>query len=391
MQQYRKYLWSPDMEATYLSRSISKMLSAEEPVGDPFGGAAYGRKEFSLRKAAGFVAAAVAIVATAGAAAPLLAGTLTVASVSAGLVVAGSALTIAGMATGNQKLTKIGGVLGLAGGIGMAANAALGATSATQSGGLASGLDDTITASAQASDDIVNAGSGVSGQSGVAGQVADDLVPQVADDTVRLAEAGSDLSGSARDLNASAVDGGGGFPSPNSAPANTPPVSVNAQPAPVSANPKYDPTPGYSPSKLEIADYQNRYSDQVSSGLIRSVQDAGSGVLEFANKNPTLAFLAGNTAVSAIGGAAEASAKEDSENKARQQSLDDRQFYNDSINGYNLQYDYSKVRSPYANPPQQLNQFQPPPQLVYDPQQQRYVPARPQQGLIANNMQRPAA
>lgn len=134
-----------------------------------------------------------------------------------------------------------------------------------------------------------------------------------------------------------------------------------------------------------------------SSGLIGSAQAAGNGLLEFAKQNPTAAFLAGNTAVSAIGGAADARASEEAAAKARQQELDDRQFLNDSINGYNLNYDYSNVQSPYGNQPITPGAFQSPPQMVYDPASQQYVPAQrpqqpqqPRQGLIANNMQRMA-
>lgn len=93
--------------------------AAEFPVGDPFGGPAYGEKEFKkLFKAALAVAA---VVATGGAAlaAGTFAGALTASSVFAGVAFAGSALSLVGTVTGNQKLVKIGGIASLAGGVGM--------------------------------------------------------------------------------------------------------------------------------------------------------------------------------------------------------------------------------------------------------------------------------
>ena len=96
---------------------------SEMPVGDPMNGAAYG--EYLKSKALGAVigiVAAVAAVWTGGATlAAYAAGSATVgigAAISAGAMVAGGVMSGVGIVTGNKKLTKIGGVLSLAGGLG---------------------------------------------------------------------------------------------------------------------------------------------------------------------------------------------------------------------------------------------------------------------------------
>ena len=424
MRQYQKYLWSPDMEATYLSRSISKMLEAEEPVGDPFGGAAYGCKEFSLRKAIGIGAAVVAIVATAGAAAPLLAGSLTVASVSAGLVVVGSALTIASVATGNEKLGKIGGTLALVGGIGLAANAALGASSATQSNGFASTLDDAATAAKPAAQELSTAGQiaptpgadlgvpppGVDTAGLVGADVADDALAVTSSGGAGEPVTAEMLGVSQSKISNSGLDSLGNTSRTVAFPDGQISLGGNGAPNGVGAlnqgyavgtnvvtpdglggisNTTYQAGLGKPPGLIDQA--IAAFSDPG-----KALSNAGSGAMSFAKENPLLAYGIGNTAVSAIGGAVEARATEKAAAKARQQELDDRQFYNDSINGYQLNYDYSNVQSPYGNQPVSPGVFQSPPQMVYDPASQQYVPVQrqqpqqPRQGLIANNMQRMA-
>lgn len=96
---------------------------SEMPVGDPLNGAAYG--EYLKSKGVGMiigVVAAVAAVATGGATlAAYAAGTAGVSlgsAIAAGAMVAGGVMSGVGAVTGNTKLTKIGGILTLAGGIG---------------------------------------------------------------------------------------------------------------------------------------------------------------------------------------------------------------------------------------------------------------------------------
>ena len=86
-------------------------IHAELAPYDAFGGAAYGKKEMPFAITAGIAAgsamAAGAAITAAGVAA-VVAGTA---------VAAGLTMTIVGMATGDKELMKIGGYVGLAGGI----------------------------------------------------------------------------------------------------------------------------------------------------------------------------------------------------------------------------------------------------------------------------------
>lgn len=101
----------------------SRMMQALDfPVGDPFGGPAYGRFEKG-GGGLGMVVGVVASVATMGAgaaawAAASASGLTAATALSAGAMVAGGAMSGIGLITGNKKLSRIGGVLSLAGGIG---------------------------------------------------------------------------------------------------------------------------------------------------------------------------------------------------------------------------------------------------------------------------------
>lgn len=91
----------------YLSLSQSRQLASEYPIGDPFGGPAYGKKELF-----GLIAGAAAIfegVTAWGAATTLIS------TIAAGAAIVGGALTIVGTLTGDANLTQIGGIIGLGG------------------------------------------------------------------------------------------------------------------------------------------------------------------------------------------------------------------------------------------------------------------------------------
>lgn len=106
-----------NFQKTYLSVSMSRAWAMDHPVGDPFGGPAYGERAMpvvAVVGAAASVATGVGML-TAGAA---IAGSTMLGSIVAGTMIAGGALTIVGTVTGNEKLTKIGNTLSLIGGIG---------------------------------------------------------------------------------------------------------------------------------------------------------------------------------------------------------------------------------------------------------------------------------
>jgi len=94
------------MSKIYLSRSISRTMSADHPVGDPTGGAAYGEKNDP-------VSAAFAIYGMSASYGAMMTG-----SIMAGVTFAGSALSLVGNVTGNKTLSKIGMVAGIVGGLG---------------------------------------------------------------------------------------------------------------------------------------------------------------------------------------------------------------------------------------------------------------------------------
>ena len=94
------------MSKIYLSRSISRTLSADHPVGDPTGGAAYGEKNDP-------VSAILSVAAMGASYAPMMAG-----GIMAGVTFAGAAVSLVGNITGNKTLSKIGMVAGIVGGLG---------------------------------------------------------------------------------------------------------------------------------------------------------------------------------------------------------------------------------------------------------------------------------
>ena len=103
----------------YLTRAQTRAMSWDHPIGDPFGGPAYGER----RDPVSAVVAVSSMGATYAAAGSLAAMTLT-----QGLVFAGGALSLAGNLTGNKKLSKLGSIVGIAGGVGMLGEAITGQT-----------------------------------------------------------------------------------------------------------------------------------------------------------------------------------------------------------------------------------------------------------------------
>ena len=107
------------MQKTYLSRAVTRAMSLDHPIGDPFGGTAYGEKNDPI-------SAIISISTMAGTYAA--AGSFAAMTLMQGLAFAGGALSLAGNVTGNKSLMKIGMVAGIAGGIGMLAESVMGTT-----------------------------------------------------------------------------------------------------------------------------------------------------------------------------------------------------------------------------------------------------------------------
>ena len=87
---------------TYMSRAMSRAWSMDNPVGDPFGGPAYGEKRdpFSAVSAISMFAAGMAAE-----------------GLTAGLLIAGGVMTGLGAITGNKTLSMLGSIAGLGAGV----------------------------------------------------------------------------------------------------------------------------------------------------------------------------------------------------------------------------------------------------------------------------------
>lgn len=103
----------------YLTRTQTRAMSADHPIGDPTGGAAYGEKNDP-------VTAIISIASMAGTYAA--AGSFAAMTIFQGITFAGAALSLIGNVTGNKTLSKIGMIAGLAGGVGMFADSVMGTT-----------------------------------------------------------------------------------------------------------------------------------------------------------------------------------------------------------------------------------------------------------------------
>jgi len=97
------------MSKIYFSRSMTRAMAIDYPIGDPTGGVAYGEKNDPI--SAALSAATMAGTYTA-------AGSFAAMSLMQGVTFAGAAMSLVGSVTGNKTLSKIGMITGIAGGIG---------------------------------------------------------------------------------------------------------------------------------------------------------------------------------------------------------------------------------------------------------------------------------
>jgi hypothetical protein len=95
-----------NFQKTYMSRAITRAMAVDHPVGDPFGGAAYGERNDPI-------SAAISIGTMFATGSAMMTG-----SVMAGIAFAGAAVSLVGNVTGNKTLMQIGAIAGLAGGLG---------------------------------------------------------------------------------------------------------------------------------------------------------------------------------------------------------------------------------------------------------------------------------
>jgi hypothetical protein len=181
----------------YLTRAATRSMSLDHPVGDPTGGPAYGEKNDPVS-----AIISIATMATTGGA--VLAGTATLFQ---GLAFAGAALSLTGNVTGNKTLSKLGMVVGIAGGVGMLGEAAFGMSSPTMGETFGYGAGATPATAAPSAFDAANPNAPSAGVTPEAVVTAPgEVAPPAATGTVNqqsvAARIASDPSAGAQGINA---------------------------------------------------------------------------------------------------------------------------------------------------------------------------------------------
>jgi hypothetical protein len=242
------------MSKIYFSRSMTRTLSADQPVGDPTGGAAYGEKNDP-------VSAIISIATMGGTYAA--AGSFAAMTVMQGITFAGAALNLVGNVTGNKTLQKVGMIAGIAGGLGQLAG--------IQGPTLGETFGKTGSAASSAATSTSSAGS--LSQS----QAAGSNVP--ASNQLSQSYAGSSLSANAP-------------VTPVNAPVSAPAVN------PLNTGSSY--TGPIVPAGADAANYLGPTIAPTNPSLMGKAWEAtkgvGSSVMDFAKDNPYGAMMIGQTA-----------------------------------------------------------------------------------------------
>jgi hypothetical protein len=252
----------------YLSRSQTRAMSLDHPIGDPTGGAAYGEKNDPI-------SAAISIGSMFLTGAEVFAGT---ASLMEGLSFAGAAVSLIGNVSGNKDLMKLGMAANIVGGLGQFAEYTMGET-------FGKSMGETFGYGANAT----NAGNATQalGQSAVQQQAP---VPQAA--PVNAASAPSQVANAPiQKLNTAP----GGMPNGIPDMANSVLVPPSGAWSP-NAGTMGGPTPlgGPTPAPPGII-------DQIKAGNYgQAVSQAGTNAMDALKNNPTGAYVAAQT----IGGVA---------------------------------------------------------------------------------------
>ena len=291
----------------YLTRSQTRAMGMEHPIGDPYGGPAYGERNEP-------VSAVLAVVGMAATAEAAFAG-----SIMAGIAFAGSAISLVGNLTGNSTLSKIGAVAGLIGGAGAAGlfgEAAQGATWAgtfgTEAAGAGAGpgaaLSQTPTAMPDVTPSSVVPDVGAPVQQLAANPVASLNAPPAQN---LVSQATPSLSGTplAQDPTSPFYGTKIDFTSQQLAPGAQTPVSAPA--APTVGAPTAPAIPGARPDLLQSAGVvapgqssvvagsasQPGFFDSLKAGnYFDAAKAAGSGIMDLAKSNPGAAYMVGMAA-----------------------------------------------------------------------------------------------
>ena len=193
-----------------MTRSVARALQSEYPVGDPFGGPAYGEKTEV------FSALAAVVSWMAGAEVVITAVTVFQAIAAVGII-----SSVAGLVTGNEDLIKFGSVVGIVGGIGAFA-AGAGMFGVNEAAAGSSGLTGTAEGVELASPSLSNVTVDELGNSILPGEAAS-IAPPAVDTGLQDSNL---LNPNDPVLQAQGDPGAQGVPPP-----------ANALPAPVDGNP----------------------------------------------------------------------------------------------------------------------------------------------------------
>lgn len=270
----------------YLTRTQTRAMAADHPIGDPTGGAAYGEKNDPIT-------AIVSIASMAGTYAA--AGSFAAMTLMQGITFAGAALSLVGNISGNSTLMKIGAIAGIAGGIGSFAESA-GLIDKTSTLGETFGMEGT---KAPTTGNLVQTPT-----------AAPEAAPTVVENapvatTTPVPPPNVNTPGAiAPDVN---VPGGNASPLNVNPAANPldPGTNILGQP-----NPQMSYAPGVKPP-ASFGPVKPGFMDSLKAGNFADAAGAaGSNAMDMLKNNPTGAYVAGQ----AIGGVADwLSGKTDSE------------------------------------------------------------------------------
>lgn len=338
----------------YLTRTHTRAMAADHPIGDPTGGAAYGEKNDPIT-------AIISIASMAGTYAA--AGTFAAMTLMQGITFAGAALSLVGNVTGNKTLMKIGAITGIAGGIGAFAESQGLFSSGTV--GETFGMD-----AAKAATTPTALAQTPTAMSEVVPDVAQ-VPPDAASIDTRSLQAGPNVNapgGAAPDINA---------PGGAAAPLNAPGAKdILGNPLPQMSY-----APGYGPnaSKSLLPPPKPGFVDSLKAGNFADAAGAvGSGAMDMLKNNPTGAYVAAQ----AIGGLTDyLSGKTDSEIAA----LEANTGYADA-KAQEVQLAIAKEKQRRLNMTNRYTSVSPQSGIAVNPNANAQAP-----GLVASNMQtRPA-
>jgi hypothetical protein len=249
------------MSKIYLSRSISRTLSADHPVGDSTGGAAYGEKNDP-------VSAIISLATMGGTYAA--AGSFAAMTVMQGITFAGAALSLAGNVTGNKTLSKIGMIAGIAGGIGQLAGIQGPTLGQTFGGSAPAGGSGTAAgAMSSKSGSLSQSQAASSGNVAAGGDLADEMAAAQKTASANRA-AGAQTSGASGQANVTLPNSGSAY------------------------------TGTYTPPDMAVATSDALAKTATDPSFVSKAWDytkgVGSSVMDFAKDNPYGAMMIGQTA-----------------------------------------------------------------------------------------------